>query len=149
MKKISKILAAGITTLIAVSMFAAPASALEIPLIEDSMCAIVNPQVTALAEIVSDGGDSVDELLAALEVAKTDLEGSSGILGSTGLDFVKALDGIGNVNGTADAFTDAAIEFSEDVTAWVDAVDAIYPVVMDQGLNEAVLSYLNGLCGIL
>jgi hypothetical protein len=149
MKKISKILAAGITALIAVSMFAAPASAVEVPLIEDSMCAVVNPQIAALADIVSDGDNSVDELLAALGVAKTDLEGSSGILGTTGLDFVKALDGVGNVNGTADAFTEAAIAFSEDVTAWVDAVDALYPVVMDQGLNEAVLSYLNGLCGIL
>ena len=107
----------------------------------------------ALSGTIADLGTTVDDAVAlilaqasAVSDARTDMDASSDALGATGLAYVQALDGVGNVNSTLATFIDSAVSYSEDVTTWVDAVDEVHENTLNEGLNSSVLRYLDGLC---
>lgn len=67
-------------------------------------------------------------------------------LGAAALSYIRAVDAGGNFNGPLGAVTDAAIDFSDSVTTFVDAVDALHEVSTSHYLQEAVLNYVSGIC---
>lgn len=146
MNKLTRVLAGGLTSIIAVSAFAAPAMAVTPATVESSTCAIVGPQMVALDDVIGDALSLLGTQATALDTARDALDVSTGVLGSTGLDYIHALDGVGSKGVTQAAFIDAAVDFSEDVTTWIDAADAHAENLQSSGLNEVVLNYLSGLC---
>jgi hypothetical protein len=145
MTKLTRVITAGITSIVALGAFAAPSLAAE-PTIEESMCETVGPLITTLGETIADATALVAPQATAVADAQAAMDASTATLGSTGLAFVKALDADGDVDATADAFVDAAGAFAEDVTEWVDAVDVQQANIVDTGLNQVVLDYYEGLC---
>ena len=146
MNKITRIIAGGLTSIMAVGIFALPAAAVDPVSIEDDVCGAVSSTITDLEGTVNDVLAVILAQASAVSDARTDMDASSDALGETGLAYVQALDGVGNVNGTLASFVEAAVDYSEDVTTWVDAVDQVHENTLNEGLNQSVLSYLDSLC---
>jgi hypothetical protein len=147
MNKLTRIVAGSLTSVVALGVFAAPAMAVPVPgLVETAVCLAVAPDRDALGTLID-----ADTLLLATQV--TDLaDAQSGMLssgtdvGTSGLAYVQAIDGVGNLAGTLAAFTDAASQFSTDLVGWVDAYDAHSSNVAGIATNTALLNYLSALC---
>lgn len=146
MNKITRIIAGGLTSVMAVGIFALPAAAVEPVSVEDGLCDALAGPITALEGTVADALAAILAQGTAVADARTDMDASSDALGATGLAYIQALDGDGNVDGTLGTFVDAAATYSEDVTSWVDAVDEVHENTLNEGLNDSVLRYLDGLC---
>ncbi len=147
MNKITRVVAGSLTSIIAVGMLAAPAVAVvPLPAIEVVTCLALAPARNAAGLATAASGAEVEEGITAVEEAKAAIDLSSVGMGSTGLAYIQALDGVGNVTGTLDAFIGAIGDFSEDLTGWIDAVDALSAAGLALGMNESVFNYYNTLC---
>jgi hypothetical protein len=146
MNKITRVIAGGLTSIMAVGIFALPAAAVEPVSVEDGLCDALAGPITALEGTVADVLALILAQGSAVSDARDDMNASSDALGATGLSYIQALDGVGNVEGTLAAFVDSAATYSEDVTTWVDAVDEVHENTLNEGLNDSVLRYLDGLC---
>jgi hypothetical protein len=146
MTRTPRILVAVLTSVLVLGIFAAPASSAEAGSVEATTCDALGPTTDTFDEAVEQGIDNVEEAQAAFEAADSALDASSAALGTTGLAYIRALDGTGNERTTLNAFSAAAIAFSDDVVEYVDTVDDYSSDLMSTGLNSSVLNYLTGLC---
>ncbi|HEU4868946.1 MAG TPA: hypothetical protein VFV09_14630 [Actinomycetota bacterium] len=146
MTRTPRILVAALTSVLMLGIFAAPASSAEAGSVEDTTCDALGPTTATFAEAVALGIDNVEEAQEAFDAADSALDASSAALGTTGLAYIRALDGTGNERTTLNAFSAAAIAFSDDVVDYVDTVDDYSSDLMSTGLNSSVLNYLTGLC---
>jgi DNA-binding PucR family transcriptional regulator len=145
MKKAARILTAGLTCVFVLGL-AVPASSVESTSVEDSVCDSIGPTSASFAEAVAEGAEAVEDAQQAFEAADSALDSSSTALGTTGLAYVRALDGEGNERTTLDAFSAAAVAFSDDLVDYVETLDAYTGSLTSTGINAAVLNYLTALC---
>lgn len=148
MSKITRVIAGGLTSIMAVGIFALPAAAVDPVSVEDGLCDALSGPISDLEGTATDLLALILAQASAVGDARADMDASSDALGATGLAYVQALDGVGNVETTLASFVDAAATYSEDVTTWVDAVDEAHENTLNEGLNDSVLRYLDGLCGV-
>ncbi len=146
MTRTARMFVAVLTSVLVLGIFAAPASSVEAGSVEDTTCTALGPATATFAEAVEQGIDNVEGAQEAFDAADSDLDTSSAALGTTGLAYIRALDGTGNERTTLNAFSAAAIAFSDDVVEYVDTVDTYSSDLMSTGLNSSVLNYLTGLC---
>ena len=147
MRKLTRAIAAGMVSIFVVGVFAAPAGAVEAEgSLEDIMCDAVAIQVPLVAELVEDNEATLNDLTADVTAAGTALQASSEDLATTGLAWVRAVDGEADDDPALDAFVDAAGDFSTDVADWIEVVDDVAEASESFGLNSAVLTYLEGIC---
>lgn len=146
MTKAARILIAGLTCVFVLGIFAVPASSAESTSIEDSTCDSVGPTTASLAEAVAQGAEDVEDAQQAFEAADSALDASSTALGTTGLAYIRALDGVGNERTTLNAFSAAAVAFSEDIVDYTGTLDTYAGGLTNTGVNAAVLNYLTALC---
>jgi hypothetical protein len=142
----ARTLVAVLTSALVLGIFAEPASSAEAGSLEDTYCTALGAATSTFAEAVEQGVENVEEAQDAFEAADSALDVSSAALGTTGLAYIRALDGTGNERTTLNAFSAAAIAFSDDVVDYVDTVDTYSSDLMSTGLNSSVLNYLTGLC---
>lgn len=146
MNKLTRYFAVGITSVFAVGALSAPVAAAAPGVVETAICVAVGPQITDLTAAVTSGNADLADLQTAMDDAQGAMEAAGTALGVAGLDYIQAIDSVGDVTGTLDAFVDAAADFSEAVTDWIDAVDAHGIKAQQTSLQQSVLNYLEGLC---
>lgn len=147
MNKITRVIAGGLTSIMAVGIFALPAAAVEPVSVEDSMCEALSAPMAALNGALDDVLALILAQGSAVTDARADLNDASDALGATGLTYVQALDGVGNVDGTLAAFVDSAADYTEAVITWADAVEESHQNTVTEATNDSVLRYVEGLCG--
>ena len=146
MNKATRILASGLTSIVAIGVFAGPAAAADPGPLETSVCASLAAQVDSIGDAVDAGAIEWQEKVVEAEEAQTAMSAAGTDLGAAALSYIRAVDAGGNFNGPLGAVTDAAIDFSDSVTTFVDAVDALHEVSTSHYLQEAVLNYVSGIC---
>lgn len=147
MRKLTRVIAAGMVSIFVVGVFAAPAGAVEAgDSLEEIMCDAVAIQEPLVADLVADNEAALNDLTADVTAAGNALQASSGELAATGLAWVRAVDGEADENAALDAFVDAAEDFSTDVANWIEVVDDVAEASENLGLNSAVLTYLEDIC---
>lgn len=147
MRKLTRVIAAGMVSIFVVGVFAAPAGAVEAgDSLEEFMCDAVAIQVPLVAELVEDNQATLNDLNADVTAAGDALQASSGELATTGLAWVRAVDSEGDDDEALDEFVDAVEDFSTDVADWIEVVDDVAEASEDLGLNSAVLTYLEDIC---
>ena len=148
MKKPTRVIA-GVTLIISLGVFAAPAFSVESEspkTVEETVCEAIGPQRIVLASAVQAGAADVAAQEDDVNEAANDLDDSSTALGTTGLAYMRALDGTGNETGTANAFQAAAAQFTEDIVTFVDEVDELDADLTNLGINDSVLRYYTTFC---
>ena len=146
MNKITRVVAGALTALVVLGAFAAPASALESESLEETLCAAANADLDELTDLLNDTiallperGDAVDDAQAVMDASTEDVAAAA-------LAYIRALDGTGDEDETLDAFVDAAVQFSEDVIGWIDAVNQENNTFLLAGVYDVNVNYINGIC---
>jgi len=148
MKKPTRVIA-GVTLIISLGVFAAPAFSVESETpktVEETICEAIGPQRIVLASAVQAAAADLAAQEDDVNEAANDLDDSSTALGTTGLAYMRALDGTGNETGTSNAFQAAAAQFTEDIVTFVDEVDELDADLTNAGVNDAVLRYYTTFC---
>lgn len=147
MNKLTKMLAAGITSIIAVSAFSVPAFAAESESLEQTLCDAAASSIDDFTDLVAEVTGLLTERGDAVDTARSTMDASTEDVANAALAYIQALDGDGDEEATFDAFLEAAVDFSEDVTDWLDAVDDQTETVKAAGIYNVNLDYLTGICG--
>lgn len=145
--RLRRALAATLTALLAGGIVAAPAFGVESEdSVETTICESAGPQRQQAADDLAAGVEQFPVLNGTLISTRDDLEATSVTLGATGLAYLKALDGSGNVSATEAAYTAAAAQFAEDLVEFIDAAAAHRDALKMAGLNSALYNYLAEVC---
>lgn len=147
MNKLTKVIAAGMSSMVAVGVFALPASASH-STTERQVCDAVDPQIVDVTAVVADATTKAAALNTLVGASETAMDTAALNLGVKGLAYIRALDGVGNENTTRTAFVASATAFSKAVTDWSKAVDDQSTNNVTLGLNDAVNRYLKALCPV-
>lgn len=148
MSKFTRVCAAGLTSIVAVSVFAAPATAAEAEQSNEALVceALVAPTqevvdyLAVLEDREADQAGAVEDTRAALDAATVDLS-------SAALAYIHATDTEdGDVTGTAAAYEDATADFGDALVAWLEALDAHNVTTMEIGVYEVVVDFWTGVC---
>ena len=146
MRKLTRLIAASLTSIVAVGVFGVPAAQAQTGNVEETLCDAYAPLQEDLEDLVAQLTGVLDDRQEAVQDAANDLESSSTAAGTAGLAYVRAIDTNGNTTGTLNAFAVAITQFSEDVADYIAAVDALDKTITDLSLNKAVLNYITNLC---
>ena len=148
MNKLTKIIAAGITSIIGVSALAVPAFAAESESLEQTLCDAAAPSIDEFSELLAETLALVPDRADAVDTSRTAMDASTEDVAAAALAYIRALDGDGDEDATFDDFLDVAGEFSEDVAAWLDAVNEQAETTTAAGIFDVNLDYLTGVCGV-
>lgn len=148
MNKLTRTLAAGVTSIIAAGALAVPASASDANHLQNQVCTAVNPEIVRINRVVADGAALVAPQQTAVDNAEAVMDAAGTKLGGSALRYIKALDGDPAINESVSraSFIADAGAFSAAVTTWIDLVNKQRDSVINTDLNDAVNNYLKGLC---
>lgn len=147
MNKFTRVCAAGLTSVVALGVFAVPASAVEAEeTTTESICGYLEAPTTEAQAQLQALETRLAEEATAITGARTDFDAATADLTSTTLAYFDAIDAEAGVNAAAGAYEDAVISFVEDMITWLEAVDAHADTTMEVGVYEIILDYWTGLC---
>ncbi|MEX2586605.1 MAG: hypothetical protein WD602_01240 [Actinomycetota bacterium] len=148
MNKFTRVCAAGLTSVVALGVFAVPAGAAEAgdPSTAESICEYLAVPTTEAAQQLETLNTRLAEEATAITEARTAFDAATGVLTTTTLAYFEAIDAEAGVNGAAGAYEDAVIDFVDDMIVWLEAVDAHADTTMEVGVYEIILDYWTGLC---
>lgn len=149
MSKFTRLIAAGITSVVAVGVLAAPALAADpVETVEEIACGVLVPQRDEFIGKAAASAAALGALIDQVEPAQADLNASSTAMGVAGLAYIEALDGVGEVDDTLTAFNGAIATFADDLMGWIELADDVATTGMDLGVNQSLANYYTGLCAL-
>lgn len=148
MNKFTRVCAAGLTSVVALGVFAVPAGAVEAEpeTTTEAICGYLEAPTVDVEAQLADLEARLAEEATAITDARTDFDAATGDLTSTTLAYFDAIDAEDGEAAAEAAYNEAVVSFVEDMIVWLLAVDAHADTTMEVGVYEIILDYWTGLC---